>query len=117
MREAFLADITALASQARQVLASIETQALDSIMKELERVISFMKLGCPTAFTVCFEERGWPDVETNEMRQDWAMTRDLGMESQVEALIHEIVKLYKEAYYTLRRSQADQVAAERAWEE
>ena len=39
------------------------------------------------------------------------------MESRVEALIHEIVKLYREVYYTLQRSQADKVAAKRAWEE
>ena len=51
------------------------------------------------------------------MRQDCATTRDPGMESWVEALTHEIVKLHREAYYTLRRSQADQVAAKRAWEE
>ena len=39
------------------------------------------------------------------------------MESQVETLIHEIVEIHREAYYTLWRSQADQVAIERAWEE
>ena len=33
-----------------------------------------------------------------------AMTRGLGMESRVEALTQEIVEIYKEAYYTLRRS-------------
>ena len=39
------------------------------------------------------------------------------MESRIEALIYEIMKLYREVYYTLWRSQADQVAAERAREE
>ena len=57
------------------------------------------------------------NVETIEMRQDWATTRDPGMESRVEALTQEIVEADKEAYYTLWRSQADQVAAERAREE
>ena len=32
-------------------------------------------------------------------------------------MTHEIVEIYREAYYTLRRSQVDQAAAERAWEE
>ena len=32
-------------------------------------------------------------------------------------MTHEIVKLHREVYYTLRRSQADRVAAERAREE
>ena len=86
-------------------------------MKELEGVISFMRLGCPAAFTICFEERGWPNVETDEMLQDWATTTDFGVDSWVEVLLLEIVKLHREAYYTLRRSQADQVATKRAREE
>ena len=73
-------------------------------MKELEGVVSFMRLGCLAAFTVFFEERGWPSVETAEMRQDWATTRSLGMESRAETLTDEIVEIYREAYYTLRRS-------------
>ena len=117
MREAFLVEITALAPRARQVLTLTKTQVLDSVVKELERVISFMRLGCPAAFSICFKERGRPDVETSKMRQDWAMTRDPGMEGQGEALIHEVVKIYREVYYTLRRSQVDQAAAERAREE
>ena len=32
-------------------------------------------------------------------------------------MTHEIVEIHREAYYTLRRSQANQVAAERAQEE
>ena len=75
--------------------------------KELEGVISFMQTRCPAAFIVCFEERGWPDVETTEMRQDWSMTREPEMESRIEILIQEIAKLHKGMYYTLRRSQAD----------
>ena len=61
----FLDDVAALASRARQVLASAKTQALESMGKELEGVISFIETGCPAAFTVCFEERGWPDVQTS----------------------------------------------------
>ena len=64
----FLDDVAALASRARQVLVSTKTQALESMVKELEGVISFMRTGCLTAFTICFEERGWPDVETTEMQ-------------------------------------------------
>ena len=90
---------------------------MDSVVKELEGVVSFMRLGCLAAFTVCFEEWGWPSVEIAEMRQNWATTRGPGMESRVEALTHEIVDIHREAYYTLRRSQVDQVAAERAREE
>ena len=86
-------------------------------MKELEGVISFMRIRCPIAFTVYFEERGWPGVETNEMCQDWATTADFCVDSRVEVLLQEIVKLHREAYYTLWRSQVDQVAAERAQEE
>ena len=52
MRKAFLADVAALASRVRQVLASTEIQALDLVVKELEGVISFMRLGCPAAFTI-----------------------------------------------------------------
>ena len=95
MKEAFLADFATLASRARQVLDSMETQALDSIVKELEGVISFMRLGCPAAFTICFEERGWPEVETDEMHQDWATTTDFGVDSRVEVLFQEIVKLHR----------------------
>ena len=51
------------------------------------------------------------------MRRDWATTADFGVESQVEILIHEIVQLHRETYYTLQRSQVDQVAVERAQEE
>ena len=51
------------------------------------------------------------------MQQDWAMMRDRGAEGRAEALLHEVVKIYREVYYTLRRSQADQVAAERTREE
>ena len=76
-----------------------------------------MRLGCPAAFIVCFEERGWPEVETTKMLQNWAMTRDPDIEDRAHALIHEVVKIYREGYYTLRRSQADQAAAERAREE
>ena len=72
--------------------------------KELEGVISFMRTGCPVAFTVFFDERGWPNVETTEMRQDWSMTREPEMESWIEMLIQEIAKLHREMYYTLRRS-------------
>ena len=39
------------------------------------------------------------------------------MEGRIEALIQEIALLHREIYYTLRRSQADQIAAERAREE
>ena len=67
MREAFLADVVALASRAHRVLASTETWALALVM-ELEGVISFMRLRCLTAFTVCFKEQGWPDVQTAEMQ-------------------------------------------------
>ena len=95
MRETFFADIVALVTRARQVVASAEVQDLDSVVKELEGVISFMRLGCPTAFTIYFEERGWPHVEIADMQQDWATTRDPCMESRVEALTHEIVKLDK----------------------
>ena len=115
--EAFFADIAALATRARQVVASAEAQALESMVKELEGVVSFMRSGCLAAFTVCFEERGWPNMETIEMRQDWVTTRSPGLESQIETLTQEIVQIYTLAYYTLRRSQADQVAAERAREE
>ena len=105
MSDVFLADVADIATRARQVIASIETQALDTVVKELEGVIFFMRLGCLAAVTVCFEERGWLDVETAEMQQDWATTRDPSMESQVEALIHKIVKLHREVYYTLQRSR------------
>ena len=64
----FLEDVAALASRAREVLASAKTQALESVGKELKGVISFIRTGCPAAFTVCFDERGWPDVETTKMR-------------------------------------------------
>ena len=57
----FLDDVAALASRACQVLASAKTQVLESMGKELEGVISFMRTRCLAAFTVCFEERGWPD--------------------------------------------------------
>ena len=70
MKEAFLANFAALASQAHQVLDLTKTQAFDSVVKELEGVILFMQLGCPTAFIVCFEDQGWLDVETDEMHQD-----------------------------------------------
>ena len=104
MRGAFYDDVATLVTRARQVVASGETQALDSVVKELERVISCMRLGCLAAFIVCFVERGWPEVETTEMLQDWAMTTDPGIEDQAHALIHEVVKTYREVYYTLRRS-------------
>ena len=45
----FLEDVAALASRAREVLASAKTQALESVGKELERVISFIRTGCPAA--------------------------------------------------------------------
>ena len=45
------------------------------------------------------------------------MMRELEMESWIEILIQEIAKLHRETYYTLQRSQADQVAVERAQEE
>ena len=61
--------------------------------------------------------RGWPDVETMEMRQDWSMTREPEMEGRIEILIQEIAKLRRETYYTLQRSQVDQIAAEKAREE
>ena len=63
----FLDDFTALASQACQVLASAKTQGLESMGKDLEGVISFIRMGYPIAFTVFFEEKGWPDVETMKM--------------------------------------------------
>ena len=45
------------------------------------------------------------------------MTRGPEMEGRIEILIQEIVRLHRDIYYTLRRSQADQIAAERAQEE
>ena len=115
--ETFFVDIAALATWARQVVASAEPQALDSVVKELEGVVSFMRLGCPAAFTICFEERGWPSMETTEMCQDWATKRSPGLESRIETLTQEIVQIYTEAYYTLRRNQVDQAAVERARKE
>lgn len=50
--ETFFADIATLATRARQVVASTEAQALDSVVKELEGVVSFMRSGCLAAFTV-----------------------------------------------------------------
>ena len=76
---------------------------MDTVVKELKGVISFMRLGRPATFAIYFEERGWPDVVSAKMRQDWATTTNPGIESRVEALTHEIVKLYREAYYTLQR--------------
>ena len=116
-QEAFYSDIASLVTRARQIVASAEMQALDSVVKELERLIAFMRLGCPAAFTVCFIERGWPGIETTEMLQDWATTTDSSTEDRAHVLIHEVVKTYREVYYTLRRSQADQAVAERAREE
>ena len=71
---------------------------------------------CLAAFSACFEACEWPRTETLEMRQDWT-TREPIVESRVETLTREIVKVYWDAYYALRRSQADRVAVEKAWEE
>ena len=105
--ETFFADIATLATQACQVVAFVEIQALDSVVKESENMRSFTRVGRQMNFTVCFKERGWLSVETVEMHQDWATTRELGMESQVEALTQEIVEIHRDAYYTLWRSQVD----------
>ena len=41
--ETFFVDIAALATWTRQVVASAQVQALDSVVKELEGVVSFMR--------------------------------------------------------------------------
>ena len=51
------------------------------------------------------------------MLQDWSTMVDFGVDSRGEVLLQEIVKLHREVYYTLRKAQANQVAAERAREE
>ena len=51
------------------------------------------------------------------MLQDWATIANFGVDSRVEVLLQEIVKLHRQAYYTLRKAQVNQVAAERAREE
>lgn len=53
--ETFLTDV---ATRARQVVASTQTHALDSAVKELEHVVSFIRVVYPAAFSVCLEECG-----------------------------------------------------------
>ena len=51
------------------------------------------------------------------MLQDWATIANFGVDSRVEGLFQEIVKLHRQAYYTFWKAQANQVVAERAREE
>lgn len=50
------------------------------------------------------------------MKQDW-IARDPVTKSRVEILTHEIVQVYRDTYYALQWSKADQVATKRAREE
>ena len=64
-------------------------------------------------------DRGWPAVETVEMLTDWATEPELGpSDTSLMKLAHEVVGLYKEAYYAHQRTEVDRttdkVAAERS---
>ena len=72
--------------------------------------MTFMRARCPAAFSACFEARGWPTIETFDMQQEWA-TKEPIIESHIETLTREVLQLNRKAYYTLCRSQADQVVA------
>lgn len=85
--EAYLANMV---TRGRQVVISAQTRALQTMVQELEQVLSFMRVGCPMAFSVCFEVRGWPNTETPEMRQEWIAKEPI-VESRVDNLGREIV--------------------------
>lgn len=101
MGEGVVAFITNMETQDHRVVASTQTMALDSVVKELEKIISLMRVGFPTAFLVYFKERRWPKVETSEMHEDWANTRESVGESHIEALTQDIVWIYRDTYYAL----------------
>ena len=90
-------------TRSRQALVSAQTQALQITMQELGQVLFFIRDECPTAFSACFEAHWWPNIETLEMRQDWT-TWELVVESRVETLTREIVQVYRDTYYSLKRS-------------
>jgi hypothetical protein len=114
--EAYLAEMAEMVTRGREVLVAVREDVVASTVAELEKLLIFMRVGCPAAFTDCFEARGWPSEETFEMREAWTF-REPTVPDRVEMLIREVRQLYREAYYTLRRSQADLVVAERTREE
>ena len=57
--EAYLANMV---TRGCQVVISTQAHTLETMVKELEQVLSFMRVDCPTVFTVCFEARGWPNT-------------------------------------------------------
>lgn len=95
------------------MMVAAQRRALESTVQELEQVVAFMRARRPKAY---FEARSWPTVETPKMQQEWA-TKEPVVESRVETLTREVLQLHWEAYYALRRSQANKIAAKRAQEE
>ena len=87
--------------------------------REWHLIRAYIRGICPPRFQSCFVDRGWPTIETVEMLTDWATKPELGpSDTPLMKLAHEIVGLYKEAYYAHQRSEAertaDKVAAERS---
>ncbi len=99
-----------------QVVVSAQRHALEAVVQVLEQVLSFVRVGCLVAFSVCFEAREWPNIETPEMCQEW-MTKEPIEKSKIENLTREIIQVYREVYYALWKSEVDQVATARAREE
>lgn len=66
--EMYLANVV---TRGCQVVVSAQRRALEAVVRELEQVLSFMRVGYPVIFSVCFEARGWPNTEIPEMRQEW----------------------------------------------
>lgn len=121
--EQYLADVAAVAAGAQRVIASAELQAQEGVAEELERLLTFVRVGCPQAFAECFEARGWPTQESLTMLEDWALSATVG-ESRIHGLIRELEQAFREEYFTLRRlehassiHQATGLAAEAAREE
>ena len=79
--------------------------------REWHLIQAYIRGICPRRFQSCFVNRGWPAVETAEMLTDWATEPELGpSDTPLMKLAHEIVGLYKEAYYACWHVEADREA-------
>ena len=59
-----------LIAQSHQALVSMQEKALETIIQELKRALTFMHDECPEPFLACFEAHGWPSSEIPKMIQD-----------------------------------------------
>lgn len=118
--EQFIADMTL---GAQRLVTSARLQEDAAVVERMERLLTFVSIGCSEEFVRCFEFGRWPKTENLGMLEAWRLTEGVG-ETRMQSLWRQVEQAFREGYFELRRTQhmastaeALCVAPMTAWEE